>query len=88
MDSACSYHMTPNKGWFDTYKLVNCSYVLMGNDVSCRVVKIGNIRVKMFDGVIRILCDVRHVPGMRKNKISLGTLDSMVCYVQGIEVFL
>ena len=30
----------------------------------------------MFDGVIRTLCDVRHVPDLRKNLISLGTLYS------------
>ena len=36
----------------------------------------GNIRVKMFDDVIRMLCDVMHVPNLRKNMISLGTLDS------------
>ena len=36
----------------------------------------GNIKVKMFDGVIRTLCNVRHVPNLRKNLISLGTLDS------------
>ena len=35
----------------------------------------GNITFKMFDGVIRTLCDVRHVPNLRKNLISLGTLD-------------
>ena len=35
----------------------------------------GHIRVKMFDGVIRTLCDVRHVPNLRKNLISLGTLN-------------
>ena len=29
----------------------------------------------MFDGVIRMLCDIRHVPDLRKNLISLGTLD-------------
>ena len=29
----------------------------------------------MFDGVVRTLCDVRHVPNLRKNLISLGTLD-------------
>ena len=28
MDSACSYHMTPNKDWFDTYRLVNSGHVL------------------------------------------------------------
>ena len=55
--------------------LVNFGYVLMGNDASCRVVEIVNIRVKMFDGIIRMLCDVRHVPDLRKNMISLGTLD-------------
>ena len=36
----------------------------------------GNIRVKMFDGGIRMLCDVRHAPNLRENMISLGTLDS------------
>ena len=55
MDSACSYHMMPNKDWFDTYMLVNYGFVLMGNDAACRVVGIGNIKVKMFDGVIRTL---------------------------------
>ena len=48
----------------------------MGNDTSCRVIKIGNIRVKMFDSVIRTLCNVRHVLDMRNNLISLETLDS------------
>ena len=75
MDSACSYHMTSNKDRFDTYRLVNSGFVLTDNDVSCRVVMIGNIIVKMFDGVIRTLCDVRHVPNLRKNMISLKTLD-------------
>ena len=68
--------MTPNKDWFDTYRLVNSGYVLMGNDASCMVFGIGSIRVMMFDGVIRMLCDVRHVPYQRKNLISLGALDS------------
>ena len=34
-----------------------------------------NIRVKMFDGIVRTLCDVRHVLDLRKNLITLGTLD-------------
>ena len=75
MDLTCSYHMMPNKDWFDTKKLVNSGSTLMGNDASCRAVEIGSIKVNMFDGVIRMLCDVRHVPNLRKNLISLGTLD-------------
>ena len=78
MDSTCSYHMTPNKDWFDTYRLVNSSSVMKGNDVSYRVVRIGSIKVKMFDGVINMLCNVRHVLDMRKNLISLGTLQGNV----------
>ena len=34
-----------------------------------------NIRVKMFDGIVGMLCDVRHVLDLRKNLITLGTLD-------------
>jgi hypothetical protein len=47
----------------------------MGNDISCKVVGIGSIRIKMFDGSIKILNDVRHVLEKRKNLISLGVLD-------------
>ena len=48
---------------------------MMGNDATCKVVRIRNIEVKMFDGFIRTLCDFRHVPDLRKNLILLGTLD-------------
>ena len=81
LDSACSFHVTPNKDWFDIYMLVNSGFVLMGNDASCKVIGIGNIRIKMFDGVVKTLCDVRHIPDLRKNLISLGALDSNgFCY--------
>ena len=75
LDLAWSYHMTPTKNWFNTYKLVNSGSILMGNDVSCKVVGIRNIIIKMFDGVVRTLCDVRPILDLRKNMISLGTLD-------------
>jgi hypothetical protein len=48
----------------------------MGNDVYCKITGISNIRIKMFDGVVKMLCDVRYVPEVEKNMISLGTLDS------------
>jgi hypothetical protein len=47
----------------------------MGNDISCKVVGIGSIRIKMFDGTFKILTDVRHVPELRKNLISFGVLN-------------
>ena len=48
----------------------------MGNDILCKVVGTGSIRIKMFDGTVKILTDVRHVPNLRKNLISLGVLDT------------
>ena len=76
LDSACSFYVTPNKDWFDTYRSINYGIVTMGNGAHCKITGIGNIRIKMFDGVVGMLCDVRHVPEVKKNLISLGTLDS------------
>lgn len=37
------------------------------------------MKIRMFDGVVRTLAEVRHIPGLRKNLISLGTLYSNGC---------
>ncbi|XP_039155561.1 uncharacterized protein LOC120286999 [Eucalyptus grandis] len=37
------------------------------------------MKIKMFDGMIRTLADVRHVPGLGKNLISLEALESNGC---------
>ena len=46
LDSACSFHVTLHRDWFDTYKSVNCGSVLMGNDATCKVVGIGTIKIE------------------------------------------
>ena len=51
----------------------------MGNNATCLVIGIGTVKIKMFDGVVRVLSNVRHVPDLRKNLISLGVLDDL-CY--------
>ena len=35
------------------------------------------VKIKMFNGVVRVLSNVRHVPNPRKNLISLGVLDGL-----------
>ncbi|KAK3001074.1 hypothetical protein RJ639_020290 [Escallonia herrerae] len=42
---------------------------------------IGTIKIKMFDGIVRTLGDVRYIPDFKKNLISLGTLDSIDCSI-------
>ena len=68
--------MSPNRDWFTTYKTVFKGVVLMGNNASCKIAGVGTIKVKMFDGVVRTLSDIRHVPELKRNFISLSTLDS------------
>ncbi|GJV59270.1 transposable element [Tanacetum coccineum] len=51
-------------------------HVIMGNDSPCKVVGIGTIRIKMHDGVVRTLTDVRHVPDLKKNLNSLEKSNS------------
>jgi hypothetical protein len=68
--------ITSNRDWFDTYRSVNFGIVTTGNGAHCKITGIGNIRIKMFEVVVRIFCDVRHVLDVEKNLISLGTLDS------------
>jgi hypothetical protein len=61
--------------WFATYESLNGGSVSMGNGTKYRVVGIGTIRFKMFDGIVCTLIDVSHVVGMKKNFISFKVLD-------------
>ena len=56
--------MALNRGWFSTYELMHKGAVLMGNNASCKVASIKKVHIKMFDGVVHTLGDVRHVPGL------------------------
>jgi hypothetical protein len=66
-----------NRGWFDTCRSVNSGIITMGNSTSAhyKITGIGSTRIKMFDGVVRTLCDVKHVSDVEKNLISLSNLD-------------
>lgn len=75
LDSGATFHVTPNREWFSSFIKFE-GEVLMGNHHSCSIVGIGNIRLKLHDGMIRELKNVRCVPSMKKNLISLGMLES------------
>ena len=47
----------------------------MGNEASCSIVGIGDVRIIMFDGIVRTLTGVLHVSSMNRHLISLATLD-------------
>jgi len=77
LDSACSYHVCTNKDWFSSYEPVqNGGWVRMGDNTPCEIIGIGSVKIRMHDGMIRTLTEVRHVPSMSRNLISLSTLDN------------
>jgi len=76
LDSGCTYHMSPVRKWFFDYEELNGGVVYMGNDNPCKTVGIGSIRLRNHDGSVRVLRNVRYVPKLKKNLISLGALES------------
>ena len=68
--------MTPKRDWFTTYRSISYGEVLVGNNVTYKVVGIRLVRIKMYGGVVRTLFDVCHVLYLRKNIMSLGIFDS------------
>jgi len=46
----------------------------MSDDHLCKVEGTGTVRIKMFDGMVRKLKEVRYISQVKKNLISIGTL--------------
>lgn len=81
MDSRCTFLMTPRKELLLNYRSdLKGSKVLMGKNMSCNIIIIGSIKLKMCDGTVRILNDVRHISNLKRTLISLGVLDQNGCY--------
>ena len=48
----------------------------LGDDHLCKVIDIKNVQVRMFDGIMRTLMNVKHIPELKKNLVSLGYLEN------------
>lgn len=75
LDSGCTFHMTPCKKYFTEFMEVNGGQVIMGNDFSCKIKGIGKIVLKLENGYVLTLNKIRYIPSLKRNLISLGTLD-------------
>jgi len=71
--------MCPHKDWFSTYDPVVSTVVHMSNNAKSNVTRIGSVKIKTRDGVIITLSNVRHVPDLKCNLISLDTLEFKGC---------
>ena len=74
--------MCPLKDYLSNYHETDEGRVIMGNNVVCKIVGIGNVNLKLHDGTIRELREVRYVPELKRNLISLGMLDQMALSIK------
>jgi len=75
LNSGASYYISPRREWFITYEQVTGGNISMANSDVCKVAGIGSIQIRTHDGNFCTLNNVRHVPHMTKNLISLSLLD-------------
>ncbi|KAL5763276.1 hypothetical protein ACOSP7_019540 [Xanthoceras sorbifolium] len=82
MDSGASFHMTSRREWFHHYETFSGEPVYSCNDHALKIVGIGTIKLRMYDGTVHTIQEVRHVKGIKKNLLSLRRLDDLGCKVE------
>nr|GEW78741.1 zinc finger, CCHC-type [Tanacetum cinerariifolium] len=74
MDSGCPYHMTPRLDILFDFLECDGENIQLGDNMECKIRGIGKVRVQLKDGSSFVLHNVRYIPELKKNLISLGTL--------------
>ena len=60
----------------------------MGDDRPCNMERIGTVHIKMFDGMVQELKEVRYVPQLKRNLIAIGALITLSLEVSIRDDFL
>nr|GEU34318.1 copia LTR rider [Tanacetum cinerariifolium] len=74
MDSRGSYHMTPRLDLFFDFLEYDGGRVLLGDNKESKIRGISKVRLQLKDGSSFVLHNVRYIPELKRNLISLGTL--------------
>ncbi|KAK8464488.1 hypothetical protein PHAVU_010G009750 [Phaseolus vulgaris] len=75
MDAGYSFHMTPNRLWFQQFAKLEGGYILLSDSSGYKITSIGTIKFCLHDGTEKMLEEVRYVPSLKRNLISLGELE-------------
>ena len=75
LDSGASFHATSDRKLFENYISGNLGKVYLGDDQACDITGKGDVKVKL-NGSVWKLENVRHIPCLKKNLISIGQLAS------------
>ncbi|KAL5750844.1 hypothetical protein ACOSP7_005117 [Xanthoceras sorbifolium] len=75
LDSGASFHATLCREIMENYVSGNFGKVHLADDETLKIVGKGDIRLKLPNGSTWKLQGVRHIPGLKRNLISIGQLD-------------
>jgi ATP-binding cassette subfamily B (MDR/TAP) protein 1 len=75
LDSGASFHATSHMDLFENYISGNFGKVYLGDDQACDITGKGDVKIQL-NGSVWKFNNVRHVPDLRKNLISIGQLTS------------
>uniref|UniRef100_A0A803M738 CCHC-type domain-containing protein n=1 Tax=Chenopodium quinoa TaxID=63459 RepID=A0A803M738_CHEQI len=76
LDSGASFHSSPCKDIFQNFKSGKFGKVYLADDEPLEILGKGDVMIKTSSGSSWKLEDVRYIPKLRKNLISVGQLDS------------
>jgi len=74
LDSGCSHHICGRREWFSSYKKCEGKIVTLPNGKTVKVAGIGEVTMKRHNGRVQKLTQVRYIPELNRNLISLGKL--------------
>ena len=57
--------------------IAHVTWNIMSDDRPCNMKGIGTVQIKIFDGMIRELKEVRYIPPLKRDLISVGTLKTL-----------
>ncbi|KAE8735455.1 hypothetical protein F3Y22_tig00000340pilonHSYRG00428 [Hibiscus syriacus] len=75
LDSGASFHSTPCQEIMENYVSSDFGKVHLADDETLKIVGKGDIRLKLPNQTTWKLTGVRHIPGLKRNLISVGQLD-------------
>jgi len=76
LNTGTMYHICPKRKWFASFEKVDVGLLSFGDGHTCHIEGICIVRIKMFHETIRGLQNVRYVPQLKKDLISVGTLEA------------
>ncbi|KAL2248266.1 UNVERIFIED_CONTAM: Retrovirus-related Pol polyprotein from transposon TNT 1-94 [Sesamum indicum] len=76
VDSGTSFHSCSNKDIMEPYTSGDFGLVYLADNKPLKIVGKGDVQIKSTNGSCWTLHDVRYIPGLKRNLISVGQLDS------------